>query len=257
MCRWRLKVSYDKTVITQRKAIRYSFNTRIDTKINELYNLCSLEPVLERSLKLTDKYLCEAAKSNELIQRELNIYRQAPELDEGGLCKGIASKTVFGFIQSMECRKFFQKSNAVEWIESFNNYIRLKDPNRKICLLIDNASSHKDTELSNKVIKFLPPNMTSVLQPQSLIHVNVNEGEVLSLSELLERFITKYYEFKQTEKNEEFISVKDYLSIEETESTDEDLSDEDILDLVLNNDCDDENLNSNVSETKDQHRPFS
>lgn len=78
---------------------------------------------------------------------------------------------------------------------------------------------------------------------------------MLSLSELLERFKIKYYEFKQTEKNEEFISVKDYLSIEETESTDEDLSDEDILDLVLNNDCDDENLNSNVSETKDQHRP--
>ena len=96
----------------QRKAIRYSFNMPIDTKVNELYSLCSLESVLERSLKLTDKYLCEAAKSNELIQRELNIYRQAPEIDEGGLCKGIARKTVFGFIQSMECRKFFQQSNV-------------------------------------------------------------------------------------------------------------------------------------------------
>ncbi|CAF0730367.1 unnamed protein product [Brachionus calyciflorus] len=53
----------------------------------------------------------------------------------------------------------------LEWIENFNNYIRLKDPNRNICLLIDNASSHKDTELSNIVIKFLPTNMTSVLQP--------------------------------------------------------------------------------------------
>ncbi|CAF0737907.1 unnamed protein product [Brachionus calyciflorus] len=102
----------------QRKAIRYSFNMPIDTKVNELYNLCSLEPVLERSLKLTDKYLCEAAKSNELIQRELNIYRQAPELDEGGLCKGIARKTVFGFIQSMECRKFFQQLMKVSASET-------------------------------------------------------------------------------------------------------------------------------------------
>ncbi|CAF1088150.1 unnamed protein product [Brachionus calyciflorus] len=50
-----------------------------------LQKLSNLELVLEGSLILTDKYLCEADKSNELIQRELNIYRQAPELDEGGL----------------------------------------------------------------------------------------------------------------------------------------------------------------------------
>ncbi|CAF0730355.1 unnamed protein product [Brachionus calyciflorus] len=60
---------------------------------------------------------------------------------------------------------------------------------------------------------------------------------------------------RKDEKNEEFISVKEYLSKEETESTDEILSDEDLVDLVLNNDCDEEHLNLNVSETKNQYRP--
>ncbi|CAF1010480.1 unnamed protein product [Brachionus calyciflorus] len=32
--------------------------------------------------------------------------------DEVGLCKGVARKTVFGFIQSMECKKFVLQSNV-------------------------------------------------------------------------------------------------------------------------------------------------
>jgi hypothetical protein len=54
-----------------------------------------------------------------------------------------------------------------DWLEKFNNFIKLKNPSRKVLLLVDNASGHNLTylELSNVKVAYLPPNATSVLQP--------------------------------------------------------------------------------------------
>jgi hypothetical protein len=54
-----------------------------------------------------------------------------------------------------------------EWLTTFDKLIRIENPNRKVLLLIDNAGSHSihGLELKNVVIKFLPPNTTSKLQP--------------------------------------------------------------------------------------------
>lgn len=52
------------------------------------------------------------------------------------------------------------------WIIKFNSDIKLK--NKKVILLLDNASSHvkeEMTTLSNVVLHFLPPNTTSRIQP--------------------------------------------------------------------------------------------
>ncbi|CAF0859881.1 unnamed protein product [Brachionus calyciflorus] len=176
---------------------------------------------------------------------------------------------------------------------------------RKVCLLVDNASSHKPVELSNVTVKYLPPNMTSSIQPldagmifsfkshykKKLVNwfleqieefntfelpeldqairmvrrawldvspktiVNcwehcdilpqtstlssrppiesIEKDSILSFTELLERFKTKYYHF---DKNCEFESAKEYLNAECLEQANEDLSDEEILDLVLGTD---------------------
>ena len=48
-----------------------------------------------------------------------------------------------------------------DWLKSFN----LKMCGRKVLLLVDNAPTHVDIELSNVHVHFLPPNTTSHLQP--------------------------------------------------------------------------------------------
>lgn len=54
-----------------------------------------------------------------------------------------------------------------DWVVKFNNKIKLANPNRKVLLLIDNCSGHliEKTNYSNVRLEFLPPNMTSELQP--------------------------------------------------------------------------------------------
>ena len=50
-----------------------------------------------------------------------------------------------------------------EWQDIVNN--KMKRPNRKITLLIDNCSANPHVERSNIKLVFLPPNVTSKLQP--------------------------------------------------------------------------------------------
>ena len=58
-----------------------------------------------------------------------------------------------------------------EWLKSINNRFRIQ--NRKILLLVDNASPHFNPDeneqdnlvLSHIKVKFLPPNTTAHLQP--------------------------------------------------------------------------------------------
>ena len=51
-----------------------------------------------------------------------------------------------------------------EWLEYFNS--RMKLSKRKVLLILDNAAGHNvEKEFSNVKLFFLPPNMTSVIQP--------------------------------------------------------------------------------------------
>jgi hypothetical protein len=49
----------------------------------------------------------------------------------------------------------------------------MKKENRKILLLVDNATSHGTVVLSNVIVYFLPPHVTSEFQPldQGIIRV--------------------------------------------------------------------------------------
>ena len=49
------------------------------------------------------------------------------------------------------------------WIKCLNS--KMKRHDRKILLFIDNCSAHPDVKASNVLVKFLPPNTTSKLQP--------------------------------------------------------------------------------------------
>ncbi|RHY24803.1 hypothetical protein DYB32_008682, partial [Aphanomyces invadans] len=57
---------------------------------------------------------------------------------------------------------------------------------RKVLLLVDNASSHKLPEtLSNVNVRFLPPNTTAYLQP-------LDAGAIAALKKKIQRRKTKY-----------------------------------------------------------------
>jgi hypothetical protein len=51
----------------------------------------------------------------------------------------------------------------LDWVRKFN--LKMSKEERYVLLLVDNASSHFDIELSNVKIRFLPPNTTCMLQP--------------------------------------------------------------------------------------------
>ncbi|CAF0801582.1 unnamed protein product [Brachionus calyciflorus] len=79
------------------------------------------------------------------------------------------------------------------WCETFNNNIKFKNEKRKVVLLVDNASGHKPVVLSNVIIKFLPPNTTSCLQPLDAGIINsfkaqYRKGLVKSFIESLDDF---------------------------------------------------------------------
>jgi hypothetical protein len=50
-----------------------------------------------------------------------------------------------------------------EWMNEANRKMKLV--NRKILLFVDIATSHVDLNLSNVAVRFLPPNLTSEVQP--------------------------------------------------------------------------------------------
>ncbi|RHY24829.1 hypothetical protein DYB32_008669 [Aphanomyces invadans] len=71
-----------------------------------------------------------------------------------------------------------------EWLKTFNVSIVAQD--RKVHLLLDNASSHKLPEtLSNVNVRFLPPNTTAYLQP-------LDAGVIAALRKKIQRRKTKY-----------------------------------------------------------------
>ena len=60
-----------------------------------------------------------------------------------------------------------------EWLKYTNNIFRVQ--NRKILLLVDNASSHinpDELNLSHMKVKFLPSNTTAHLQPMDVGIIN-------------------------------------------------------------------------------------
>ena len=50
-----------------------------------------------------------------------------------------------------------------EWLQSVNN--RMKRERRKILMFLDNAPSHPNKDRSNVKLLFLPPNLSSLIQP--------------------------------------------------------------------------------------------
>lgn len=71
---------------------------------------------------------------------------------------------VQNYVQYTNSKKGWMNSIIFnEWVKEFNNEMRNKG--REIILLVDNASSHKYTPLSNIKIHFLPKNTTGILQP--------------------------------------------------------------------------------------------
>ena len=57
---------------------------------------------MERSSLLADNYICKAVENNQLINNEINICNIAPEIDDGGLCKGGPRMTIFGQLSKNE-----------------------------------------------------------------------------------------------------------------------------------------------------------
>ena len=63
-------------------------------------------------------------------------------------------------------KKAWQTKETFEmWLKKFNIVIRSTNSRRKVLLLLDNAKSHSDIELSNIMIEYFSPGLTSVIQP--------------------------------------------------------------------------------------------
>ena len=66
------------------------------------------------------------------------------------------------------------------WLQKWDTSLRTKK--RKICLLIDNCPAHPaDVPLNNIILKFLPPNTTSIMQPMDMGVIKNWKGHYRSL----------------------------------------------------------------------------
>ncbi|CAF1122360.1 unnamed protein product [Brachionus calyciflorus] len=129
--------------------------------------------------------------------------------------------------------------------------LRKTNPERKVCLIVDNASSHKHVELSNVVVKFFALNLVKFLFEKI---ENLNEFKLPELNDAI-RMIRKAWndvlvttivrcwdhcdilstKNKPLESNcsDKFDSAAEFVNVEESESTNEELSDDEIIGLVL------------------------
>lgn len=66
------------------------------------------------------------------------------------------------------------------WLQKWDTSLRAKK--RKICLMVDNCPAHPaDVPLTNIVLKFLPPNTTSIMQPMDMGVIKNWKGHYRSL----------------------------------------------------------------------------
>ena len=73
-----------------------------------------------------------------------------------------------GFDYAVHPRAWMNKILFYDWLSRFNGHIAMT-PGRRVCLLIDNASSHGTHDdlpiLSDVTVHYLPKRTTSILQP--------------------------------------------------------------------------------------------
>ena len=85
------------------------------------------------------------------------------------------------------------KNIFLNWLMRLNLY--MKNKNRKICLLVDNASSHDIKEtFTNIDLVYLPPNTTSVLQP-------CDQGIIKALKDKFNYYMTMTVIFEKLENS--------------------------------------------------------
>lgn len=72
------------------------------------------------------------------------------------------------------------------WLQKWDHSLQIKK--RTVCLLIDNFAAHpSDVELTNIVLRFFPPNTTSLMQPLDMGIIKNWKGHCRS--QLAHRFI--------------------------------------------------------------------
>lgn len=111
------------------------------------------------------------------LKEKMNLIRESESMDTVQLSKkyAVCVSGIYKILKQKDQWKFNRKawmtaSVMEEWLIDFNG--RMVRQNRKICLLLDNATSHPHLDLTNIKLIFLPPNTTSSLQPldQGIIH---------------------------------------------------------------------------------------
>ena len=70
----------------------------------------------------------------------------------------------------------------------------MKSKSRKIILILDNATSHRDPNLSNVKLIFLPPNAGALIQPLDMGIIKVAKGGYMRelTNHIIAKIDTKY-----------------------------------------------------------------
>lgn len=133
-----------------------------------------------------------------------------------GISWGANSKA---WMTQRRCRIWFDET----FVPEVEEYLKSKNIYFKALLILDNASGHPlDLKHSNVTVTFLPPNTTSVLQPQDqgIISVFKNAYMRLSLEHLLS-FVDRFEENVHDEEDKKNLVVNAWKSY-------------DIVDCLLN-----------------------
>lgn len=95
-------------------------------------------------------------------------------------CFGGRSATELGVEYTSSAKGWMTTTLFCGWLEKFNE--RMKNEERGVLLLLDNASPHRVTEpLSNVSVSFLPPGTTAHLQPQDAGIIKAFKDQLLKV----------------------------------------------------------------------------
>ena len=86
----------------QRRAARAITFWPIHTATSAIYSLLDLDDIHTRALKLTDKYMRKAMKTNEIIKECVTNYNKAPHTYEGSNCAKASRKTILGILKTYD-----------------------------------------------------------------------------------------------------------------------------------------------------------
>ena len=113
--------NYMKLERIQRAAVRTAFYWPQYKTTSDIYIEKNIQSIRDRAIKLSDRYICKAYRTNIIITELIDNYNILSEFDEGAHCKTIPRPTILGTIKkhNVVCKRYLVATTQSEQMEVY------------------------------------------------------------------------------------------------------------------------------------------